>query len=251
MRASRTAGILALALAGLLTTQAGAQGMRVHMHGAGDYAADGVLFKPTGQPPFPAILFIPDERGLTQHVLDVAADFAAAGYVAVAVDLNRGVSADAATHSDQQTLQDLESAFTFLSAQSDVRKESIGALGWGSGGGYALRLAAASKLRAVAIEETPLPKVAMDLGAVHAAVLGSFGSRDAGASVRSVKAFEKRLRALGDTVDIKIYPEAGHGFDDPGETAQFRPHDTEDVQRRTRDFFAAQLGRPNRSPIRP
>jgi carboxymethylenebutenolidase len=244
MRASCAAGILVLALTGLPTTQAGAQGMRVHMHGAGDYAADGVLFKPTGQPPFPAILFIPDERGLTQHVLDAAADFAAAGYVAVAVDLNRGVSADAATRSDEQALQDLESAFTFLSAQSDVRKESIGALGWGSGGRHALRLAAASKLRAVAIEETPLPKVAMDLGAVHAAVLGSFGGRDAGASVQSVKAFEKRLRALGDTVDIKIYPEAGHGFDDPGESAQFRPHDAEDVQHRTRDFFAAQLGRP-------
>ena len=249
MSAVRTAaGILALALAGLLTTQAGAQGIRIHMHGSGDYAADGVLFNPTGQPPFAAILFIPDEHGLTQHVIDVAAGFAAAGYVAVAVDLTRGVAADGATRSDEQALQDIDSAYAFISSQSNVRGKSIGALGWGSGGGYALRLAAASKLRAVAIVETALPKDPTSLRTAHAAVLGSFGGRDVATSIPSVRAFEKRLRALGDTVDVKIYPEAGHGFDDPERTEQFRPHDSEDIQRRTQAFFAAQLGRTNPKP---
>jgi carboxymethylenebutenolidase len=132
-------GILAaIGLVGALLTQAEAQGVRIHMHVDGGYAADGELYTPSGDPPFAAVLLIPDERGLTQRVTDAAASLAEAGFEAVAVDLNRGLSADAAQHSDEQARHDLAAALAFLSLQTTVRAQDIGAFGWGSGGRYAL-----------------------------------------------------------------------------------------------------------------
>jgi carboxymethylenebutenolidase len=234
-------GLLRLVLGCLLAAQADAQGIRIHMHGDGGYAADGVLFKPSGQPPFPAVVLIPDERGITGQMIEEATELAAAGYVAVAVDLNRGLAADVAKRSDEQAEHDIDSALVFLSAQTSVRQDRIGAEGWGSGGGYALLLAADKRVRAVAIQGVGLPQDTAALGRVHAAVLASFGGRDSGVSEKSVKAFDELLRAQGNTVDSKIYPDAGRGFSERDNVTQFRPRDAEDVARRTRQFFASEL----------
>jgi carboxymethylenebutenolidase len=234
-------GVVGLLLCVLAAAEAGAQGIRIHMHGDGGYAADGVLFRPAGQPPFPAIVLIPDERGLTATTIEAAAGFAAEGYVVTAVDLNRGLAPDAAKRSDEQAAHDIDSALSFLRSQPSVRQDRIGALGWGSGGGYALHLAADPRVRAIAIEgvepsvDVPAP------GKGHAAVLASFGGREAGVSAASVGAFNVRLRARGITVDSKIYPDAGAGFTDHDNATQFRPEDAEDVARRTRQFFESQL----------
>jgi carboxymethylenebutenolidase len=236
----RAAGLWLL-LGVLTAAQADAQGIKVHMHGDDGYAADGVLFRPAGQPPFPAIVLIPDERGLSDAAIEAAAGFAAEGYLVTAVDLNRGLAPDAAKRSDEQAAHDIDSALSFLRSQSSVRQDRIGALGWGSGGVYALHLAADSRVRAVAIEGVEPPGDASALGKGHAAVLASFGGREAGVSAASVEAFDAQLRARGSTVESKIYPDAGPGFTEHDNATQFRPKDAEDVARRTRLFFASQL----------
>jgi len=145
-RATCTTGtaLRALTLLALLFTRAEAQGVNIHMHSGEGYAADGVLFEPaTGQPPFPAILLIPDERGLTKRVTDTAQDLSAAGYFVTVVDLNRGEPPDVAKRSGEQALHDLNAALGFLAKQARVRHDCVGALGWQSGGIYALKLAAA------------------------------------------------------------------------------------------------------------
>lgn len=151
--------LAAIVLLGLLFTRAEAQGVSIHMHSGEGYAADGVLFEPaSGQSPFPAILLIPDERGLTQRVTDTAQDLSAAGYFVTVVDLNRGQAADVAEHSAEQALHDLDAALAFLSKQSRVRQECLGVLGWQSGGLYALKLAAANaKICAVVVRGAALP----------------------------------------------------------------------------------------------
>jgi carboxymethylenebutenolidase len=211
------------------------------MHGDGAYAADGVLFRPAGQPPFPAILLIPDGRGVTATAMEEAEGLAAAGYFVTAVDLNRGLAPGAASRSDSQAEQDIGAALAFIRSQSSVRQDRIGVLGWGSGGGFALRLAADSRVCAVAIEGVEPPGDASAPGKGHAAVLASFGGREAGVSAASVGAFDAQLRARGSTVDSKIYPDAGPGFTEHDNARQFRPKDAEDVARRTRQFFESQL----------
>ena len=189
------------------------QGIRVHMHGGDGYAADGLLFVPAGTSPFPAIILVPDERGLTKRVIDSAARLAGAGFVAVAVDLNRGLSPETAVHSARQDARDLDAALAFIKAQSNVGR-GLGALGWGSGGLAALRLAAASDLAAVAIDDTAPPRSATpDLGNHHAAILASFAG--GGESGRLTGRFVARLHTATATIDAKTYPGAQSGFDDP------------------------------------
>jgi dienelactone hydrolase len=232
---------ICLAIIGLISARAQAQaGIRIHMHGKGPYAADGVLYAPTGPGPFAAIMLIPDERGLTRRVTDSALSFVNAGYIALAVDLNRGLPAADAQRSDEQIRLDLDAALAFLANQSNVRQDSIGALGWGSGGISALRLAAEAKLAAVAIESIPLAQVPTHLDPVPGPVLVILTAHDAATTPQSSKAFDRRLHELGKSVRIKVYSEADSGFDDPEDTIHYAPAKSEDARRVLLDFFSAQ-----------
>jgi dienelactone hydrolase len=167
--------VAAVALLALLFTRAEAQGVNIHMHSGEGYAADGVMFEPaTGKPPFPAVLLIPDERGLTKRVTDTAEDLSAAGYFVTVVDLNRGEPPEVAKRSDKKALHDLNAALAFLAKQSRVRHDCVGVLGWQSGGLYALKLAAAdAKICTVVVRGAGLPDAAVKRASLHAQVMAS------------------------------------------------------------------------------
>ena len=229
---------VAILFLGLLCTRAEAQGVNIHMHSAEGYAADGVLFEPaTGEPPFPAILLIPDERGVTKRITDTAQDLSAAGYFVTVVDLNRGEPPDVAKRSGEQAWHDLNSALGFLAKQSRVRHDCVGVLGWQSGGTYALKLAVADpKICTVVVRGAALPNTSLNLTNMHADVMASFPGADP-----TVSAFSKRLATLGRAPDLKTYPQAAVGFDDPEDSAHFRPADADDLRARTLTFLKAHL----------
>jgi carboxymethylenebutenolidase len=56
-----------------------------------------------------------------------------------------------------------------------------------------------------------------------------------------VKKFEATLKQLGKRVEIKIYPDAGHGFENPNNKAGYRPDDAADAWKRTITFLADTL----------
>jgi carboxymethylenebutenolidase len=215
--------------------------MRIHMHTGEGYAADGALYEPAGQAPFAAIILVPDESGLTQRVSDAASGLAASGNVVVAVDLNRGESPSTAKRSDEQTRHDLNAALAFLSSQTNVKKGCFGAVGWGDAVKYVFELAASSKVCAVAIDALPPPASASSGEALHAAVIGGLGSLDPDVTRRSVDSLNERVRLGGKRSEIKIYPQANRGFDDPADQSHFRTADADDFKRRMQEFFAAQL----------
>ena len=97
-----------------------------------------------------------------------------------------------------------------------MKRDRIGAVGWCMGGGYALQLAiAAPTLKAVAINYGALATDKAALAKIHAAVLGNFGGQDHGIPPDAVHAFEAAMQSLGKPVDAKIYPDAGHAFENP------------------------------------
>ena len=49
------------------------------------------------------------------------------------------------------------------------------------------------------------------------------------------------MQALGKPVDVKIYPDAGHAFENPNNKGGYRPEDTKDAQERMRVFFRQHL----------
>src|ERR1700754_4357668 len=95
LRIGATAVLGALLLSpAVAPAQAQLQGIRVHMHGAEGYAADGMLYTPKGEPPFAAVVLIPDGRGITARLNAAVARLAERGFLVIALDLNRGLGPD-------------------------------------------------------------------------------------------------------------------------------------------------------------
>lgn len=216
----------------------------------GTETVHGFLYVPSGQGAHPALIVIHEWWGLTDWVKEQAQDFARQGYVTLAVDLYRGhaTSDPEVAHElmrglpQDRGVRDLTSAVAFLSHRKDVDPHRIGAIGWCMGGGFAAQLAIADpSLRAVVINYGALPTDPAALKRIHAAVLGNFGALDQGITPDDVHAFESAMRGLGKSVDVKIYSDAGHAFQNPDNKNGYRPADTANAKQRARDFLAAEL----------
>ena len=56
-----------------------------------------------------------------------------------------------------------------------------------------------------------------------------------------VKKFEQSLQQLGKKTEIKIYPEAGHAFENPNNKQGYRADDAADAWKRTIRFPGREL----------
>lgn len=251
MKGTKLFPALAAALVVLAaTSSARAQSAQEIGWSNGTETVHGVLYLPSGGGVHPALVVIHEWWGLTDWVKDQAQDFARQGYVTLAVDLYRGhaTSDPEVAHElmrglpQDRGVRDLTSAVAFLSHRKDVDPHRIGAIGWCMGGGFAAQLAIADPdLRAVVINYGALPTDPASLKRIHAAVLGNFGALDQGITPEDVHAFESSMRALGKHVDVKIYPDAGHAFQNPNNKNGYRPADTANAKARERDFLAQAL----------
>jgi carboxymethylenebutenolidase len=96
-------------------------------------------------------------------------------------------------------------------------------------------------LRAVAINYGSLATDKDSLAKIHAAVLGNFGGQDRGIPPAKVNDFTATMKSLNKSVDTKIYPDAGHAFENPNNKDGYRAGDAADAQQRMKAFFAANL----------
>jgi carboxymethylenebutenolidase len=78
---------------------------------------------------------------------------------------------------------------------------------------------------------------------INASISGIFGGQDRGITVEDVKKFEQSVKQLGKKADIVIYPNAGHGFENPSNAAGYRADDAADAWKRTVTFLADTLGK--------
>ena len=188
--------------------------------------------------------------GLNDWVKEQAAELAGEGYVTLAIDLYRGKVATTPDEAheimrgvpEDRAARDLHAAVAFLKSQPDVKKDRIGSIGWCMGGGYSLDLALQEPtLAAAVINYGHLASDADSLRKIHASVLGIFGGLDRGIPVDDVKKFEQALKQQGNKVEIVIYPDAGHAFENPNNKAGYRADDAADAWRRTTAFLAATL----------
>ena len=110
------------------------------------------------------------------------------------------------------------------------------------GGGYSLNLAIADpKLKVAVINYGHLASDDATLKKINAAILGIFGGQDKGIPPADVKKFESQLKALGKTVDIHIFPDAGHAFENPNNKAGYRADDAAEAWKLTVAFLAKYL----------
>ncbi len=219
---------------------------------SGSETVHGLLYVPAGGGDHhPAIIVIHEWWGLNDWIKQQAAELASHGYVTLAVDLYRGQVADDPDTAHQLSrglpqdrgLRDLEAADAFLHADKQVDANRIGAIGWCMGGGYALAFAVADPhLKAVVANYGPPPTDPTALAQIHAAILGNYGGLDKGITPASVEAFAADMKKQSKPVDIKIFPDAGHAFENPNNKTGYRAEDAAEAQSRSRRFFAHELG---------
>ncbi len=178
------------------------------------------LGRPKGNGPFPAVLICHENRGLVEHIRDVARRFAKVGYVGLAVDLlsrNCGTQDPAQvpgllgnTSPDQQ-VKDFQAGLAYLQAQSFVMKDRIGMTGFCFGGGITWRAATKiPELRAAVPFYGPNPPLE-DVPNIRAAILAFYGANDARIT-GGEPAIEDAMKKSNKVFEKMIYPNAGHAF---------------------------------------
>jgi carboxymethylenebutenolidase len=242
--------ILLTAFFGLVLPAAFAANSHDVSYKSGDETVHALLFTPAGKGPFPGIVVIHEYWGLNDWVKEQASKLAGEGYAALAIDLYRGKVADTPDMAhelmrglpEDRAARDLHAAVEYLKSDPNVRKDRIAAIGWCMGGGLALNVALTEPaLTAVVINYGHLSTDASAIQKIHAAILGNFGGQDRGIPPEDVKKFEETLKKEGKKTDIKIYPDAGHAFENPNNKSGYRAEDTADAWRRTVDFLASTL----------
>jgi carboxymethylenebutenolidase len=226
-----------------------AEGKPVRYQSGGE-TVSGMMYTPQGKGPFPALIVIHEWWGLNDWMKEQASKYADQGYVALAIDLYRGKVATTPEEAheimrgvpEDRAKRDLQAAFAFLQKQKTVKAQKIGAIGWCMGGGYSLDVALLEPtLAADVINYGHLATDPENLKRINAPILGIFGAQDRGITPDDVKKFEQSLKQLGKKVEITIYPDAGHGFENPYNKDGYRAEDTADAEKKTADFLAAHL----------
>ncbi|HVZ16199.1 MAG TPA: dienelactone hydrolase family protein [Terriglobales bacterium] len=217
---------------------------------SGSENVSGILYEPGGNGPFPAIVVIHEWWGLNDWVKEQASKLADEGYVTLAIDLYRGQVATTPEEAhelmrgvpEDRATRDLLAASAYLRSLKNVKPDKIASIGWCMGGGYSLDLAVNDlKLAADVINYGHLATEPETLKKINAPILGIFGGQDKGIPPESVNQFADQLKKLGKTVEIKIYPDAGHAFENPNNKAGYRSEDAADAWQRTVKFLAAHL----------
>lgn len=227
-----------------------AAGSKTVSYKSGGETVQGLLYTPSGSGPFPAIIVIHEWWGLNDWVKEQASKLSDQGYVTLAIDLYRGKVAKTPDEAheimrgvpEDRAKRDLHAAFEFLASQPDVKKDRIGAIGWCMGGGYSLDVALQEPtLAADVINYGHLATDPQALKKINAPILGLFGAQDRGITPADVRNFGEALDQMGKKIDIKIYDDAGHGFENPNNKDGYREADAADAWKRTVDFLAMTL----------
>jgi carboxymethylenebutenolidase len=210
---------------------------------------DGLLLMAAWAPaakPRGSVLVIHENRGLTEHIKNVAGRYAAGGFSALALDLlseeggtealpdDAARSAALAAAPPARFETDMKHAITELRRR--LPRKRIGAIGFCFGGMMVWRLLVSGekRLAAAAPYYGPFPEGG-DLRGTRVAVLGVYGGLDARVNATR-DAATAALVAARLPHEIVTFTEAGHAFfNDTG--ANFNPKAAEEAYRRTFAWF--------------
>ncbi len=186
---------------------------------SGGFNIEAFVAKPAGAGKHPAVLVIHDNQGLNDSVRDIAKEFAAAGFFALAPDFTSrlggtrtpGQMAQAVGQlSPNLTVQDARAAFAYLQNDPDVDAAKISTVGYGWGGWRSFMLAVSVQElnRAVVYCGSP-PSQSLD--AVHAPVLAHYAQYDFRTTGNALLT-EKTMNEAGKKFTYFVYPQVNRGF---------------------------------------
>ena len=207
--------------------------------------------------------------GVDTSIRDCVRRLAKQGYIAVSPDLYDrfgAPSGDGAT--DVKPFSEIASKLVEAQVDADLGAganwiknahphSKVGVMGFCMGGSITLRQAVDNPVYTAASvfygkvryatgngpgsAEGPITRMALAYtDEIRIPICGSFGERDTSIHGDDVRAFARRLQALGIAHDIKVYPEAGHAFFDD-QRSSYVASAANDAWSRTLAFFAKYL----------
>jgi carboxymethylenebutenolidase len=197
----------------------------------------GVLARPAGRGPFPAVLLLHGDYGPNEGVKAQARRLQELGYLVLTPDLYRGEKVGDLMEAhimdrglpQQRVLGDLRASVDLLLDCADVRQGAVGVMGCDMGGGYALDAALADgRLRAVVICYGRLTTDPKALAPLRAGVLGLYAGKDEGNPKETLARFRQAMAKAGKRLaELHVYPDADHGFLNPPPGTKSRRADEE------------------------
>jgi carboxymethylenebutenolidase len=216
---------------------------------------------PTGDGPFPAVVLGHERYGLVRHTLDLAAKFAADGYVCVAPDMfSRWVGDKAALNrgdiqvplSDDDIISYMSESVDFLLSHPKVDSSRIVAMGVCQSGSYPLLLNSVRKEVTANIvvyggahqaEYTAGPPRRVEpymniLSRISAPVLGLWGEDDFVVSIDDVRRLRGILEDHRKTYEFVLFRDMPHGWMNDTMPGRYRPRETAMAWKLILDFIS-------------
>lgn len=207
----------------------------------------GYLVQPAGEGPFPVMLICHENRGLTEHIKDVARRAAKAGYVGLAVDLlSRQGGSETISPTEvpgmlgnsppEQFVEDFVSGWKYLQTQPFAATERVGMVGFCFGGGVTWRVAVGMpELKAAVPFYGPHPAVE-DVPKIQAAVRAIYAGRDDRIN-QGIPPIEAAMQEAGKIYEKIVYPDVDHAFhNDTGQ--RYNAAAAQDAWAKTLEWFA-------------
>jgi len=209
----------------------------------------------TNETKLPAVIMIHEDKGLNDHVKNIANLLAQQGYVVLAADLFKGEVVteqndsrrltQAVRSNPENAVNNLQAAVEYASSLPNVDPSRIASMGWCFGGGQSLQLALNSQDHPLAATiiyyGSALVTDNSNLSKIKWPVLGVFGDQDRGIPVEKVNEFKATLDEVGVPNEIYIYKGVGHAFANPSGD-NYAPTETQDAWEKTVAFLKKYLG---------
>lgn len=211
----------------------------------------GYLAVPEGEGPFPALVLIHEWWGLNENIKSLADDFAAQGYVALAVDLYDGAVAETPEEARElagmvrenvePAFANLEAATNYLASLDYVNGDQLASVGWCFGGQWAYNMAVNNINVKASVMYYGRFMPEDDLSMMRADILGHFGEEDTSIPIDTVREFEAKLSTLEGDHAIFIYPNAGHAFANEDREDAYNEEAAELAWQRTLEFLSREV----------
>jgi carboxymethylenebutenolidase len=221
----------------------------VYPGGSGDMR--GYLVLPSGiEGPLPAVIVIHENRGLNDHIRDVARRYALEGFIALAPDF---LSPAGGTPEDEDQARDMigaldaqatvangEATIAYLAghARSNGR---VGAVGFCWGGGLVNDLAVASPDLGAGVAYYGRQADTGAVARIEAPLMLHYAELDERINA-GIDAYREALEANGKDFTIHIYPGVNHAFNNDTSAARYDAAAADLAFERTLGFFRQHLG---------
>lgn len=210
----------------------------------------GYLARPAGESgPLPAVIIIHENRGLNEHIRDVARRVALEGFLALAPDYLSPLGGTPEDEdraramigqlSRERVAADGVATIAFLQAHEGGNGK-VGAMGFCWGGGAVNDLAVAAPSLGAAVAYYGRQADTAEVGRIEAPLLLHYAGEDARINA-GIDAYRAALEAAGKEFEIHVYEGAQHAFNNDTSEARYDAAAAEQAWNRTIAFFRDKL----------